>query len=214
MASSEELFHHAYRDGLQALELNLAENQVELSSAIADTQAGLPRRILLEEYDRTIRAILESLRLPRPEPEAVLRGGLDALRHVEELRFLFDNLLEAVKRDDSLHNSLTRYQALGLIQNANLVDVTDEARKSPWPFNRDSGRLLRKLWQRLRKAALIVMEIVANAVKVLPKFVSLKLKPSIGLAGPFPTFDLQFDLEAEPVTIHELFHDMIGSLRL
>jgi hypothetical protein len=56
------------------------------------------------------------------------------------------------------------------------------------------------------------MELVANAVKVVPNFVSLKPKPSIGLAGPFPTFDLQFDLEAESLTIHELFHDLIGSL--
>jgi hypothetical protein len=212
MASSEELFHHAYRDGLQALELSRAENEVERKTVLADPRAGLPRRILFEEYDKTIRAVLKSLTPSSPDAESVLRGGLNALRLVEELRFIFANLLEAVKRDDSLHNSLTRYRDLGLIDNVNLTDVQDEKRTSPWLFNRDSGQLLRKLCQGLRKVALIVMEIVANAVKVVPKFVSLKPKPSIGLAGPFPTFDLQFDLEAESLTIHELFHDLIASL--
>ena len=224
MPSSEEPFHHAYRDGLRDLELNRADNEIELKAELAapaklaepaelaDPKAKLFRRILLEEYHETIQAVHESLTLPSPDPESILRRGLTALRRVEELRFLLDNLLEAVKRDDSLLNSLIRYQALGLVNNRNLVDVQEETRKSPWPFNRDSGKFLRKLLQRLRKAALIVMEILANAVKVGPKFVALKPKPSIGLTGPFPTFDLQFDLEAESLTIHELFHDLIGSL--
>jgi hypothetical protein len=141
-ASSEELFHHAYRDGLQAIELSRAENEVELKTVLADPQAGLPRRILFEEYDKTIRAVLKSLTPSSPDAESVLRGSLNALRLVEELRFIFANLLEAVKRDDSLHNSFTRYRDLGLIDNVNLTDIQDEKRTSPWLFNRDSGQLL------------------------------------------------------------------------
>jgi hypothetical protein len=53
-----------------------------------------------------------------------------------------------------------------------------------------------------------VMEIAINAIKVIPKLVAIKPKPSIGLSGPFPTFTLQFELEAESITIHELFNDL------
>ena len=141
----------------------------------------------------------------------MLQRGLRALNRVEQFRFLLENLLEAVKRDDSLQNSLSLYGSLGL-HDFPVANLSEEKKQSPWPFNPNSGRLLRKLWDRLRKAALTLMEIVTNAIKVIPKLVSIKPKPSIGLSGPFPTFSLQFDLEAESITIHELFHELKGSL--
>ena len=55
------------------------------------------------------------------------------------------------------------------------------------------------------------MELDVNAIKVIPKLVALKPKPSIGLSGPFPTFSLSFDIEAESITLHELFKDLRGA---
>lgn len=123
---------------------------------------------------------------------------------------MLTNLVEAVKRDDSLQNSIARYDFSGLLDYSVSEALSEKKRESPWPSNLTSGRLLRKLGKRLRTVALTVMEIVANAIKMIPKLVSLKPKPSIGLSGPFPTFSLQFDLEAESITIHELFHELKG----
>ena len=52
--------------------------------------------------------------------------------------------------------------------------------------------------------------LVINAIKVIPKLIALKPKPSIGLAGPFPTFSLAFELEADSITLYELFKDLKG----
>jgi hypothetical protein len=126
-----------------------------------------------------------------------------------------ENLLEAVKRDDSLQNSLILYRDLDLLDFTLPPDLTEEpteAKKSPWPSSWFSGGILRNLWNHLQKVALNVMEIVANAIKVVPKLIAIKPAPSIGLSGAFPTFSLEFDLEAESITIHELFHELTGSL--
>lgn len=212
MPSSEEMFQHSYRDGLQDLELNRAQNEEDLKDALS-AAVVLPdaHRILYEQYSKMIRAVIKDLTLEKPDPDLVLQRGLRALNRVEQFRFLLENLLEAVKRDTSLQNSLRLYGSLGL-HDFPVANLSEETRQSPWPFNPNSGRLLRKLWDRLRKAALTLMEIVTNAIKVIPKLVSIKPQPSIGLSGPFPTFSLQFDLEAESITIHELFHELKGSL--
>jgi len=210
------MFQHSYRDGLPDLELNRVQNELDYKAALSSPDPGTrptpgAHLILLEQYDKMMRAVIESLTLERPDPEVVLQKGLRALNRIEQFRFLLENLLEAVKRDDSLHNCLIRYGSLGL-HDLPVSNLSEETRQSPWAFNWGSGRLLRKLWNGLQKAALTIMEILANAIKVVPKLVSIKPKPSIGLSGPFPTLSLQFDLEAESITIHELFHDLKGSL--
>jgi len=211
MPSSEEMFQHSYRDGLRELELNRAQNEVTLKDLQEPSLQA--QRILLKQYDKMMHAIIAHLTLEKPDPDLVLQKGLRALNRVEQFRFLLENLLEAVKRDDSLQNSLIRFYSLELID-LNDVSLSEEKRKSPWPSNLRSGRLLRKLWDSLRKVALTLMEIVVNAIKIVPTLVSIKPKPSVGLSGPFPTFSLQFDLEAESITIHELFHALTGSTRV
>jgi hypothetical protein len=210
MPSPEEQFRHAYYDSLAALERVQLQNQVDKAGVSrSDSPADL---VLLDKFDELVGTVVESVKREVAEPEAILKGCMNALEKVEEFRFLLDNVIESVKRDQSLHNTLKQYQEAGLVQHKALCDMTDEVRNSPWPWNRDAGPFLRKLWHRLRKVALIVIEIVVNAIQVVPKFASLKLKPSIGIAGAFPTFHLQFELEAEAVTIHELFHDLFDSV--
>jgi hypothetical protein len=213
MASPREQFDHTLRDGVQALKLIRSDTDIELKSEASQSDAVPSHRVLLEEYRDTIHGVIEGFSVPGAEPEEVFRAGMKSLARLEDLRFLLCNLLEAIKRDDSLQNSLARYQVLGLLsKESEGVDLPEEVRQSEYRSNNGSGRLLRRLWQRLRKAALYVMEIVANAIKVIPKLMSIRPKPSIGLAGPFPTFDLQFELEAESITIHELFHDLAESI--
>ena len=206
MPSREENFEHFYRDGLRDLELNRAQNDLDLQPAPDAPPAHL---IMCEQYSKMIGDVIRSLSFDRPVPELVFKNGLNALKRIEEFRFLLDNLLEAVKRDDSLQNSLTRYSELGLIDFP-VSHLAEEKRNSPWLFNRGTGRLLRKMLGRLRDAALTVMEMVINAMKQIPHLISLKPKAEIGVSGPFPTFEVQIDMEVEPVTLHELFRALLG----
>lgn len=207
MPSPEENFEHFYRDGLRDLELNRAQNDLDLQPT---PNASPGHLILCEQYSKMIGDVISSLNFDRPAPELVFKNGLNALKRIEEFRFLLDNLLEAVKRDDSLQNSLTRYSELGLIDFP-VSHLTEEKRNSPWAFNGGAGRVLKRLLGRLRDAALTVMEMVINAMKQIPHLISLKPKAEIGITGPFPSFGVQIEIEVEPVTLHEFFRALLAS---
>lgn len=207
MPSPKENFEHCYRDGLRDLKLNRTLEDPDLQPS---PDASPAQRILCEQYSKMISDVITRLSFDRPDPELVYKNGLSALKRIEQFRFLLDNLIEAVKRDDSLQNCLIRYHELGLID-FSVANLTEEKRNSPWPFNRGVGRVLKKLWERLRDAALTVMEMVISAIKQIPHLVSLKPKAEIGVSGPFPTFEVQIDIEVEPVTLHEFFRALLAS---
>jgi len=66
MPSSEEMFQHSYRDGLQDLELNRAQNEEDLKDALS-AAVVLPdaHRILYEQYSKMIRAVIKDLSITR-----------------------------------------------------------------------------------------------------------------------------------------------------
>jgi hypothetical protein len=166
---------------------------------------------VLDSFDKILEDTERELK-EKTDAESLLKNGLRALARIERFRFLLDNLLESVKRDQSLHNSVLLFKTAGLFDSPNVsIDPSEETRNSPWRSNQGSGAFLRKILNRVKQVALTLMELVTNAIKVIPRLVSLKPKPSIGLSGPFPTFSLEFELEAESITIHELFEVLSGS---
>jgi hypothetical protein len=211
MPSAEEMFEHLYRDGIRELEWNEAQNEKQLKDLQSTTPpiAG-PRLdvIMLTQYGNMIRNVINNLKVERPDPQLVFRKGLSALKTIEEFRFILENLLEAVKHGDSLQNTLRRYgsEELKLLEDWGLGEVPEETEKnSPWRSNIGVGTFLRKMWGGLRKAALTVMDLVTEAIALIPQLATVKPKASIGITGPFPTFDLQFEIEGPSFTIHELF---------
>jgi hypothetical protein len=208
MPSPKEMFEHLYHDRLQDLKRNRDQNKLDLKDAQASETPEV-HTVILEQYDYLINAVIESLTSTPPAPELVFKNGLCALRRIEQFRFLLDNLLEAVKRDDSLQNSLIRYKDLDLTGFSLPPDLGEEKRQSPWPSMFGAGRVLKKLLKGLGNAALTVMEMVANAINLIPQLVAIKPKAVIGVTGPFPTFSLQFEVEAEMIGLHELFRALI-----
>jgi hypothetical protein len=210
MPSANDHFLHAYEDGLQYLELleaKVTPHAMKPDAGQTGETLHVAQVALIDQFSEMTRAVIKDLKLEKPEAELVLRRTLTALNRIERVRFLLENLLEAVKRDQSLQNCLLLYKDLGLIE-VQVPKATEDTRASPWRSSVGAGKVLRALWGRLRQVATTVMEIAINAIKVIPKLVALKPKPSIGLSGPFPTFSLQFELEAESMTIHELFNDL------
>lgn len=205
MPSPKEMFEHLYHDHLENLQRNRDQNKLDLKDAQAGEGTPKVHLILLEQYDSLMNDMIASFNFTPSLPELVFKNGVKALRRIEQFHFLLDNLLEAVKRDDSLQNSLLRYKDLGLTDFTPPPNMVEEKRQSPWPSMWGAGRVLKKLLKGLGNAALTVMEMVANAINLIPQLVAIKPKAIIGVTGPFPTFSLQFEVEAEMIGLHELF---------
>jgi len=171
---------------------------------------------LLDEHQATLNNILARLGEEKPDPASIFQKGLRALADVDKERFLLENLLEAVKRGESFRNTLERYHAVGLTD----IDVSQLPLETP-PSEKEkapalpassvgAGNLLQQFLNKLKQVATKTMQIVINAMKVIPKFIGIK--PSIGFSGPFPSFSLQFELQTESITLHELFQDLTRGL--
>ena len=209
-------FSHFYKDCLKDLELHKSQNQNELNNFRSIEGHSLAQLKLYEEYDRVLNDVIWKLsnsnkeREIKPDPERAFIAGLSAISIIEHFRFLLDNLLEGAKGGMSVQNMLRDYKPMETISFdvSNLEEESDANKQSLYKSNYGLGRVIRQLLKRLKKCSLTVMELVAHAIKASSKLVAIKPKPSIGLSGPFPTFSLGFDLEAESMTIYELFQDL------
>ena len=210
-------FQHQYRDRLQAMKLNRYEaselrkglDNLKREESPPDVTA---RGLLLDEYERLHDTIIKDLS-ETSDPQILFERSLRSLDRLERFRFVIDNLLETVKRDDSLNNILQTYYDVGLItRRANDPTLPTEKRVNPWPWNRSAGDFLRKIMRGLKKLALTLFEILVNALKAIPRLAEIEIRPNVGISGPFPTIQFDFDLKAKGITIHELFEALAGSL--
>jgi hypothetical protein len=208
-------FQHFHRDAVKTLDI-LRKAEVELPAEEGTPHAATGKLVNL--YRSTLDRVFKELDAALT-PDVAFRKGLAELDTVERLRHLLDNLLEAVKRGCSLQNTLTNLNHAGLVEDQGIGQeiknafTKEEEKKSPFPSSWGVGKLVNTLLSGLKNVALTVFEIVINALKAMPKYISLKPKPSIGLAGAFPTFSLPLELEAESITLSELFNDLTGRTR-
>lgn len=212
MPTAEEIFIQYYRFAIQEIELIRIRNckLIKERQFVYDQERRRAFDLVIQYFENELDQINSELHAEVPDPEVLIWRCVSALNRLEKSHFLMSNLIEAVKRDESLQNVLIRYQHLEIFSSEN-GRLTEETRNSPWLSNRGAGALLEILRNGLKKVAFTVMEIFCNALKCIPKFIALRPKPSIGLSGPFPTISLQFDIEAESVTIHELLEGLKGA---
>lgn len=137
----------------------------------------------------------------KPDPEQILKIAMSKLKDVSRLELVASNLLEGVKDGQSLKDLVERYQSLGLL----------EERRSPAlprgpqaAQNMGDGSFLEKALGWARKLGTLLWRMGVNAVRTIPRFVKLKPNVTFGFVGPVPTFGLNFELEAEALTLHEL----------
>jgi hypothetical protein len=103
MVSAGDVFLHSYGDALEHLKLIQTETALD-----AKTDAKKPHVhvVLTEQFQTMVGSLIDDLSVEKPEPEVVLKRAFAAMNRIERHRFLLENLLEAVKRDESLQNSL------------------------------------------------------------------------------------------------------------
>ncbi len=206
---AQDSFSHFHHDALRELKL-LRATTVPYP---ADGPIQSAHEALRMMYESTLDGVIEQV-ANATLADAALRGSLMALKKVDDLRYLLLNLLEVVKRGDSLQDGLKRLHEAGLVDGAAGEKISTfpltEKRQSPWPSTLRAGRFVRALLSKLTDAALSLMELATNAIKAIPKFASLRVKPNIGWTGFFPTFTLQVDLQAEAVSLYDFFELLKG----
>jgi hypothetical protein len=195
--SSREEFEHYHRDSLNEIELHVRREQ----------PGDLPpaqQEIHNEQQDFYLNRVLKYFQTTgQTEPREVLRKGISALREVDQKRFLLQNMLEAVKQGKSLPHVIQGYHNMGLT-NISITPTTNDL-----PDKKDGPFLLDKLRSN-DQIALMVMKIAINALKAIPKLCSIK--PTIGFVGPIPS--ISFTLEADSITISDLFDTLTQGLKL
>lgn len=200
--TSEE-FRHEYADAVKAVKLNRFEVTEELRKDLGTGDGSQAREALVVTWNSLNDEIANDLSLEVADAEIAYKHALRSLERVQACRFLIENLLEAIKRDESLNNTVKNYQNLGLFPESPGL-LPEEKRNSPWPWRAGGGAFLKKIMKGLKKLALILIELVVNAVKAIPRFVEIEIRPHIGVVGPFPTLTFDFGLQAKG-TIRELF---------
>jgi hypothetical protein len=180
-------------------------------SRLADVSVGRPMSGV--ELDSTQESLLldhfEFLRetangfFDLKDPREVLARGFEALGEVEARQFVIQNILESVKRGESLNATLRKFNELGLTDLP--LPLSDFESRGAGRREKSGGLLMTIMgWTKNFTHALLA--IIINAIRSIPEFVAIK--PSVGVVGAFPS--LTFELEGEAVTIHDLFNYLSG----
>lgn len=159
-------------------------------------------------------------------PKTIARKAFSHLDKVNQQRFVLENMLEGLKRGESMNNLAVNYQHLGLMtvphSGATIIlgEVTKEKLEASMIPPRPAGNpnnipapepgMGKWLWGlitgALKKVAVRLMSMLSNALGAIPHFINIK--PIVGMAGIFPT--LSFQLEAGDMSLHEFWELLMG----
>jgi hypothetical protein len=145
------------------------------------------------------------------EPKSVVKAALQGLNRLDALGFVLQNLMEAVKRDESFSDTIVRYSKLGILSSVPPLPLAADKKINPWGSSLRVWRILQSVKSQFRKIALRLITILLNALKTVPMFVKLKPSPLIGWSGFLPSFALEFELETEGVALNELIDVLLQS---
>src|SRR5688572_8645439 len=94
-------FYHFHQVAITEL-IALMTADVKLKQDV-DISENQSQKALLDQHQKLLNGIVESLKKEeKAEPASVFQKGLTALSDLEKERYLLENLLEAVKRGESL----------------------------------------------------------------------------------------------------------------
>ena len=175
-------------------------------NAIKAVRADLPRAddspdaFLINDLRDFLQQLELGLEEDAQSPIAAAQAAISAFGRAEAKAFVLSNLLEQLKRGDKAPEVLERFQRIGLA----------EAPPTPAPSVIPTGGIVQRLGRSLAKAGNAILGILINAIKHVPALAKLKIKPIIGFSGVFPTVAVQLDIEADSISIAELFRVLGG----
>jgi hypothetical protein len=198
---SQEDFSHFHNDYVRDIKETVGE--VVASAQTADEKA------VAEYFQSFFGTDFDTYMAPKrqsPDPEAVLREGVAKLGDVDKLNLILSNLLEGLKRGDSLGKMLERLSQLGLFPQRRIPKKNEPTDEKPPPVKEQSGNFLYNALGGAKKVALSLMHIVKNALLAIPRFVKFSPQVHIGLVmGVLPTISFGFKVEPDGISLHELY---------
>jgi hypothetical protein len=169
--------------------------------ALPDKVPNHAQNVILEDCRSLIGDVVVSLDKPEATPRAVLQLAVSKLGRVEAKSFVLQNLLEALKRGESLQNVPRRYADLGLSEAPQEPDEEEQlSGKQIPPSSLNAAWLIRRLQQALADVGVALINMVMNAIKHIPSLAKIKPRPIVGVSGFFPTLALSLDLEASSIS--------------
>jgi hypothetical protein len=184
----------------------------EIQKAVTEVKAeavGSPQKQVAEIFDSFFGAEAAIFMTDDgPDPESVLKQSMSKLNDANRLELIVGNLLEGLKRGESLDALVARLRKLGLAPGETATQssqATVHAKLDDVHVQQSDGGFLYRALGKARKIGITLWRMSVNAIKTIPSFVKLKPKPTFGFVGPIPTFSLTFELEPEGATLHELW---------
>jgi len=159
----------------------------------------------LAALDKTLLDALERIysRIPKnghQEPEEVLKQVIEALPEIDAQRLVIDNLLESLKRNEELSNTIRQYQELGLLLDEKTENMTVQNTKN-------LGKELNKRTGFWNQVGSIVIQLGVNALKTIAKFG--QIEPIITLA---PVPGLSFAIKGKGISFYDLSKNLFENI--
>jgi hypothetical protein len=140
-----------------------------------------------------------------------VKTTLAGLSRLEALGSLVQNLMEAVKNDESFSDTLDRYSKLRIINLPSPINLEKDQKVNPWLSSVGVWRILESIKDQFRRIILRLIGLLLNAIKTIPMFIEIKPTPSVGWSGFLPSFSLEVDCSVQGASLHELIEVLIGS---
>ena len=159
----------------------------------------------LAALDKTLLDALERVysRIPKngnQEPEEVLRRVIDSLPEIDAQRMVIDNLLESLKRNEELSNTIRQYQELGLL-------LDEKTENTPNQSTKNLGKEINKRKKFWTWVGSTVMQLGVNALKTIAKFG--QVEPIITIA---PVPGLSFALKGKGMSFYDLYSNLFENI--
>lgn len=192
--------------------MKIKEASAQLSGLVQPATPGETKDLSHIEFIRLMREEIDIIGRDlenTEEPKSVAKAALRGLHRLNALGFVLQNLMEAVKRDESFSDTVGRYSKLGILKS--VQPLAPDTKTNPWLSSATVWGILKSVTSQFRKVALRLIELLLNALRTVPMFVKLKPSPSIGLSGFLPSIAFEFELEIEGVALNELIDVLLQS---
>lgn len=181
MPTAEEIFIQYYRFAIQEIELIRIRNckLIKERQFVYDQERRRAFDLVIQYFENELDQINSELHAEVPDPEVLIWRCVSALNRLEKSHFLMSNLIEAVKRDESLQNVLIRYQHLEI-------------------FSSENGRLTEECQRRSK-----IRPFGGARVGQFRAFFCLRIASLFGLGGPLLRPDLRSPQPSRAAAVKE-----------
>lgn len=151
-----------------------------------DTPAA---RVVVQDILEFVQRASRSKALNYDDPEQGFEGALAMLGDAAKRDFMLRNVLEAMKRGEEPHSTLSRYQQLGLMTTREVPPpLTPAELQEVASFQSSTARAAQYAGRLLNRMVATLTGVCVEAAKEIPKLANLKMSVTFVAGVPCPSF--------------------------